>query len=37
LDDGGVREKAIENRGGGGDVTEEGAPILPWSIRGDQR
>jgi hypothetical protein len=32
LDDGGVREEAIEDRGRGGDVAEEDAPVLGRSI-----
>ena len=37
LDEGGVREEAIENRGRGGDVAQEDAPILGRPIRRDER
>src|SRR5688500_9728276 len=37
LNDGCVREEAIEDRGRGRDVAEENAPVLGRSIRGDER
>src|SRR5271169_6370189 len=33
LNDLGAREESIEDRGRGGDIAEEGTPVLCWSVR----
>ncbi len=37
LEDRGVREEAVEDRGGRGDVAQKDAPVLGWPVGGDQR